>query len=75
MTKNDFLRMASIHVCAALVKCYDETKISGIIDHRGNQKEMVQNAIDIAEELHNQASAKGWFNDKLFTDEPEEKAK
>lgn len=74
MTKNDFLRMATIHVCAALVKCYDE-KVDGIIDNEDNQQALVLNAIDIAEKLHDQVLAEGWFDDKLFADEPEEKAK
>ncbi len=74
MTKNDFLRMASIHVCAALVKCYDESTVGGIINNEDAHDSLVQNAIDIAGKLHDQVLAEGWFDDKLFADEPEKKA-
>lgn len=64
MTKNDFLQMAAIRVCAALVKCYDE-KADGIIDNEDNQHALVLNAIDIAEELHAQVLAEGWFDEDV----------
>ena len=54
MTRNEFLQQALIHVGAALVKCYDE-KADGIIDNDSAERDLSEDAIDIAWHLLDRA--------------------
>mgnify|MGYP003301684462 FL=1 len=61
MEKTLFLKEALIHIGAALVKCYDEQS-DGIVGNRNAQKQLAEDANNIANELLSNAEKSGCFD-------------